>query len=311
MNRRGWTTTELMVALGIAGLLLSIVLPGVLMARASARRQECANKLRQIGLALTQYEATNKAFPRCAWTFVTLLPYLGEEALFRHVDFTKDLRGAVANVEYVPVAKFRCPSDPWDKPPCTNYAICGGSGHAIGGEDGLFRTTHRYPNRPLPSSRAVTVAEVRDGLSHTAAVCEILPGGIPSDKELARLRGTWRTPEFFDLAGGEIDPFIDRCLGVPDFPGRYGWQTYERGNVWSKNHYGNARYNHTLTPNLPSCINNSSIPDGIFTAASLHSGGVNLVMADGRLTFVSNSVDRAVWRAVSTIAGGEPLSFPY
>jgi len=86
----------------------------------------------------------------------------------------------------------------------------------------------------------------------------------------------------------------------------YGWiHGAGRGSEWVGGDLSRTRYNHALTPQQPSCFNGSFVPDGIYTAASEHAGGVNLLMADGRVTFVSVSIDSGVWRALGSIAGRE------
>jgi prepilin-type processing-associated H-X9-DG protein len=79
-----------------------------------------------------------------------------------------------------------------------------------------------------------------------------------------------------------------------------------RGAKWINGHYADANYNHHLMPNSKTwdCSNASHNP-GQAAARSMHTGGVNVMMGDGSVRFISNNVDSFTWRAISTRAGGE------
>ena len=89
---------------------------------------------------------------------------------------------------------------------------------------------------------------------------------------------------------------------------RSGTWSASRGGKWIDGHYGNTLYNHYYTPNPRTWdCGNGSHNKGLSTARSYHSGGVNLLLADGSVRFVRNTIDLAAWRAMATRQGGEVL----
>ena len=105
---------------------------------------------------------------------------------------------------------------------------------------------------------------------------------------------------------GQHDQFCDACL-------THQYQSFSNGlaigdgsrGVWFGGWPGNTLYTHSLPPNNESCQNGSSIPQGIYTLGSNHSGGAQATFADGHVEFVSSSIERDVWRALGTRAGNE------
>jgi len=77
-------------------------------------------------------------------------------------------------------------------------------------------------------------------------------------------------------------------------------EIHVRGVPWTSGQLGQTMYVHTLPPNLQSCFNGTNVPTGIYTAASAHAAGVNLLLADGRVQFTSASIDRQVWRELGS-----------
>ena len=182
VRRPGFTVVELLVVIGVVGLLAALILPAVQAAREAARRTECVNNLRQLGLALHNFEGVNRAFPAGVHrpfedlvsdvsAHARLLPFLEREPLYRELKIGElGGRGYELGRE-VAVPGFACPSDPVAGG--VNYRACTGphpyppfgSGGSLGG--GTARVAG-----PFGVGRDLPVAAVRDGLSQTAAFCE-------------------------------------------------------------------------------------------------------------------------------------------
>jgi len=306
-RRRGWTLIELLSVAAILGLLVSLTMPAVQSARESARRTQCRSQLRQIGLGLAQYETAHGMFPPGGTVggplygpLVAILPHVGLDPLARHAQAPID--PALPPINEIVVGLYQCPSDPFmPQRGATNYGFNGGTWKLLEPGNGLFQHWRRNGNGPVGPIRA---AEVRDGLSHTAAASEVLPWRAHTD--LHRLRGVWETPDGYQP--NESQAFLTVCRSLPEYPMQVGWKASAgRGENWTHGEFGHGLYNHALTPNLPSCLNQTGVQTGIYTAASMHPGGVHVLFADGRVTFASDKIDLRVWRALGSIAGLEPV----
>ena len=301
-RRSAFTLIELLVVIAIIAILIALLVPAVQKVRESAARLHCTNNLKQLGLALHNYEGTYKTFPpaRNPWPMVhsalsRLLPYVEQANVQRLVDYTTPLSSA-QNVaaSQNPVALFICPTDPANgqvpgMPDFgTNYVANNGTGTVgfglIGSGDGLFTQT------------PVRVTGVTDGTSNTAALSESLlgDGQVPTTMPPAN-------PKLLvlEVPGGN-DPTPAACDGAS------GAWSAKRGAKWIDGHYGNTLYNHYYLPNPTNWdCGNGSHNKGLSTARSNHTGGVNLLLADGSVRFVSNSVTRPVWTALGTRAGND------
>lgn len=308
--RRGWTLVELLVTMAIVGLLTTLLVAGVQYAREAARRSRCASQLRQIGTAMQSYHDAHGAFPpgnSQGFCFLSqMLPQLEERPLFEKIHY--DVYpwtpvNAVARDTVVPL--FLCPSDAQSAGrPVTNYCACFGSGVQKYGFNGVFRIIGGWyltPGEVESSTYMIGSNDITDGLSNTAAVSELLVGG---NDETDPLRLLWRTPIQLSAAN-QLDDFANTCQSIVAPPPQpHPWA---RGIQWLNGDLMQTGYNHVLTPNQNSCTNGGFVPAGAYTAASLHPGGVNLLYADGHLSFQSERVERRVWRALGSRNGGEKL----
>jgi prepilin-type processing-associated H-X9-DG protein len=329
MNRHrtpaGLTLVEVLVVGAIISGLIALLLPAIQTSRDAARRTSCGNNLRQISIATHAHETATGYLPpgsvakeyadspQTAWTFyrwsalAMLSPYLENTAALNMLDLTKPLYSITNSVtpENVAGAKivvpiFLCPSDrsmrahPGFGP--TNYAACTGSG-AGGGTpeetDGIFYVNSR-----------TRIGQIQDGTSHTVAFSESVLGLAGNSN-----RGVADSYKFVFAT-----PLTESACNLPLF-----WNYQDpRGFAWVNGEYRCALYNHFLSPNASThdCISNrvsgppesKYVPFGWRAARSRHTGGVNVVMADGSGQFVSDTVDPAVWKALATRAGGEVLA---
>jgi prepilin-type N-terminal cleavage/methylation domain-containing protein/prepilin-type processing-associated H-X9-DG protein len=306
-HRRAFTLVELLVVIAIIGVLVALLLPAVQMAREAGRRAACTNNLKQIGLALQNYHSTFNAFPvaRNPYPLVQsslarLLPYCEQANAQSLVDFGKPL-AAPANVQasQVVIGLFVCPSDGAGgrvaslSDAGSNYVANNGTGTVnyglIAAGDGVFTQANQ-------GFRSLT-----DGSSNTVAFSESIlgtgmasTGSVPSDPKR----------EVLEVPGGN-DTTPTACdAGSGTWSGK-------RGGKWIDGHYGNTLYNHYYPPNAKNWdCGNGSHNKGLSTARSLHPGGVNVNYCDGSVSFLANTVDLAVWRAIATRSQGEVVERP-
>jgi prepilin-type N-terminal cleavage/methylation domain-containing protein/prepilin-type processing-associated H-X9-DG protein len=332
-RRFGFTLVELLVVIAIVGILVALLLPAIQAARESARRMACRNNLKQLGVALQNFECANKCFPAGAeshpyaaapstpycfyrWSALAhLMPYLEQSSALHALDLSQPLYGS--NLQVTPanqagvaqvIGMFLCPSDR-QRPVAegfgpTNYAACTGSG-AGGGTpfdcDGIF-----YINSVTPA------AKISDGLSHTVAMSESLLGDGPAP--------------LFDAAGVDRRTTYAFANAVPltesACQGAQMWNVSDlRGFSWANGEYRCALYNHYWTPNSECVDCMSAVVIGSLSvrysaygwraARSRHPGGVNAMMADGSVQFFTDEIDQATWQALSTRAGKEPISLSF
>jgi len=338
-TRRGFTLIELLVVIAIIAILMALLLPAVQKAREAARQSQCKNNLKQLGLATHNFESSKQKLPVGSaprqfssaptfpynfyrWSMLAhLTPYLEQSIAYKSLDLNTPLfapptygiapQNQAAVQLLVPV--FLCPSDqaksvstgyglPQLGP--TNYAGCAGTG-AFGGSpfrneaDGAFFVNSETRMR-----------DFRDGTSSTALISESTLGtGDESTTNPSFVNADPQTVYRF-VTGA---PLTDAsCAAVTR------WNTSNRrGFMWVNGEFRCTLYNHYYTPNskTPDCLGYlpTGTPDVQFTgygwrtARSFHSGGVNVVMADGAVRFISQTINTAIWRGLATPKGNEVL----
>lgn len=294
-RRSGFTIVELLVVLAVIGLLASLLLPAIQYAREAARRSQCQNNLRQIGVAMHQHEADKKLFPGLFFQ-MELLPYLGHKDLLSLIQ-----AGQRGEAVQTLLPEYLCPSDSEsirrsDGAAGSNYRGNFTTGYQIYGSDGFFI---RFPRK---GSEGTSASEITDGLSQTIAISEQL--NTFNQSTTHRMRVEWRAPSPMD-GPTELETFADFCEGIPPQPLSFGYLAFDvLGITWMEE----AIYTHILPPNRPSCFNNGTVSFGCLTASSLHLGGVNCLFGDGHVQFISQDIDRANWREMGSRASGKSVS---
>ena len=271
----GVTLLEVIVVIAVLGVLMSILLPAVQMARESARRMTCSSNLHQIGIAIGNYLDSQRVFP-------------GR-------NLRRDLNGILFAkldlelAERVNLAVLSCPSDPLAE------ASFGNQSYYL--NDGA--TLESAGNGILGSGRLrqIKPADVTDGLSNTATVSERLPFD-----EYVRLDLDIRT-----LGLEERRRVFHRTSQAMPTIGQFAAECHARPGAVFPGWINTARYNHIVPPNSNNCVNGSNalLDQLAIPPQSLHGRGVELLMADGAVRFISQSIDREVWWGIGTRNGGE------
>ena len=329
---RAFTLLETLVSISILALLFGIATPAVQSARESARRVQCANNLKNLGLATNQYLSLHNCMPflnasinRTTGAFglfsahASLLSVLDQGPLYAAINFSRphisDLaQGTASNKEpdaanstaaQTIVSSFICPSDPQFSAH-TGYA---GTNYRTNLGTLLPPKALGFPPRESGNgafyfSRALTPAEFLDGLTNTASFGE-KPRGIEQQRQFLPFTGYWINASALYTTQDELL----RACAAPDSIARY---QNDVGNIWMLPFYRFTFYNHNAGPNsvVPDCVgkwNNSdpAIVNGLFTSRSYHPHGVNVGFSDGHVAFMSNAVSLRVWRALGTRDGGE------
>jgi prepilin-type N-terminal cleavage/methylation domain-containing protein len=338
----GFTLVELLVVIAIIGILIALLLPAIQAAREASRRSSCSNKIRQVALAVTNYESAKKEFPAAVHMpdianpgdndgisfFIQILPYIEASAIADLYDPKIQPRKQLAKCFSSPEPTFQCPSDESVKVPFANgfSAVDPATGLGTGdtaqdykGNYGVnwgtsrfqqqqpvwnFATNSTQPGLPGPFEDPVVAGNKQ--ISRHIKVRQITDG-LSHTLMLMEMR---QAP-----TGGPPADLIDR-----------------RGRLWIPVS-GTFQISTLLVPNSARCDSSNSIdskrgcgPDvggcldvpndglpcsngGVSTLASRsrHPSGVMVVLCDVSCRFVSNDVDLAAWRAIASRSGDETV----
>lgn len=321
-TRSAFTLVELLVVIAIVGILIGLLLPAVQAAREAARKASCRNSLKQVGLALHNFENVYKEFPPSFggprgtdWSAqAVLLPYLEKGNLYSHIDFTGSYSTATmpdgSSLAAHRVDTYLCPSEIKDEVRLKNgapYHYPLNYGFNLGvwfvydpvsqqGGDGAFR-----PYRGLKP------ADMLDGLSNTLGAAEV-KAYTPYFRNAAHQPGPDLPQSPADICplGGAFKPNSGHTEWVDGRAHQAGVTTVFTPNTEILCEVGGKRYDVDWTNQQEG--KSDDVPTlAAVTARSYHPDSVNALMMDGSVQTVSESIELGVWRALSTRNGGETV----
>ncbi len=328
LSRSGFTLVELLVVIAIIGILIGLLLPAVQAAREAARRMQCTNNVKQIGLACMNYADANRdtlplgqdcygatpgngASLSNSWR-VLLLPYVEQSALYGLVMSEYYEKGVAAwasgaDVKEAQITAYQCPSDGNVKGVSDGYAhanyVCSYGDYCVKAENwgwvnGASGRTD-YSRGALQPKTWTPLASITDGTSNTALASEAVVGRN-GERRIKGAYATSRTDVFGAGTGHntcELSGFNPQaCMNLKDSSGSFVASVTVAGNYrglrWNDGQPLFSAFCTILPPNSPTCgAESGDYQATLLSATSNHAGGVNVGMIDGSVRFVSETVD--------------------
>jgi len=328
-RKRGFTLIELLVVIAIIAVLIALLLPAVQQAREAARRTQCKNNLKQMGLALHNYESTSKVFPSSGEapamsvagpptvffpqsTFTAILPYTDQAPLYQTMNFGVHYTDNAATIlaGKTKISAFLCPSNAVTQPDAAGFGLVDYMPVAYVGLPNTAGVTTKKEGALGLFGHSISF--ITDGTSNTVAIFEDsgrLAGGLNgkySATTSALTSGNITTNGFITVATG-TGPVCTGANTGNTCPNR--WIDADNGNGVTGPPSGvfsviNNNKGPTGAAACPYTTTNCGPNDEPF---SLHTGGVHALLCDGSVKFISENTDTQVIRRICDPSDGEPV----